>query len=380
MPDGTQATQWEAALPAERAKLVRFCAYLTGSAEAAEDLAQETLYLAWRLRARHRDGEPRAPWLAAIARNVCLRWKRERGRETVRRVPTPAELEPADRCDIEAELERSELVDLLDRAMAQLPEDTRRLLVERFVRESHHAEIAGRLGLSEGAVIMRLQRGKLQLRRILTTVFREEAAAFGLADTAAPEWEQTRIWCPECGARRLWGRWTPGRQLWLECWGCRGHPRAIITHGWAGEFYWGKTCGELLTGVSGFKPAANRLAAATYEVYKHGTAGLTARCCWCLRRVPVYVSPLGDVRTYCRHCGGDNGFSASGAVAFCHPAAQAFWRRHGRIRSLRDRHVETAGLPAVVYGIESVHDRSTLEVILARDTLVPLGAHGAPRG
>ena len=98
MPDVSKATQWEEALPAERASLVRFCAYLTGSAEVAEDLAQETLYLTWRLRARHGDGEPRAPWLAAIARNVCLRWKREHGGEAVHRVSEPAEVEMADRC------------------------------------------------------------------------------------------------------------------------------------------------------------------------------------------------------------------------------------------------------------------------------------------
>ena len=39
----------EAAFAAQRARLVRLCAQMTGSAEAAEDLAQETLIEAWRL-------------------------------------------------------------------------------------------------------------------------------------------------------------------------------------------------------------------------------------------------------------------------------------------------------------------------------------------
>ncbi len=289
-------------------------------------------------------------------------------------------MEPPDRFDLEAELDRAELVELLDRAMAELPAGTRRVLVERFVRDSPHAEIARRLGLSEGAVTMRVQRGKLLLRRILTTRFRQQAAAFGLIDAAEPEWVQTRIWCPDCGARRLWGRWTGNRQLWLECWGCRGRPRMVLLHGYTGELYWGKTCAEVLASVSGFKPAATRLLAANFEAYEHGLAGLTARCAWCLRPAPVYMSAWGDVRTHCRHCGIDNGISATGGVAFSHPAMQAFWRHHGRIRALPDRHVETDGVRAVICRTESVTDCSRLDLVLARDNLVVLGVHGAPPG
>ena len=41
----------ETTLSSERSRLVRLCTQLTGSSEAAEDLAQETLYEAW----HHRD-------------------------------------------------------------------------------------------------------------------------------------------------------------------------------------------------------------------------------------------------------------------------------------------------------------------------------------
>ncbi len=70
---------------AERARLVRLCAYLTGDAQAAEDLAQETLVEAWRHAHKLHDPHGREPWLRAIARNVCLysgprNLDRERGR------------------------------------------------------------------------------------------------------------------------------------------------------------------------------------------------------------------------------------------------------------------------------------------------------------
>jgi RNA polymerase sigma-70 factor (ECF subfamily) len=61
---------------AERARLVRLCAVLTGDAEAAEDFAQETLLEAWRHRHKLTDTCGADRWLTAIARNVCLRWSR----------------------------------------------------------------------------------------------------------------------------------------------------------------------------------------------------------------------------------------------------------------------------------------------------------------
>src|SRR5689334_990502 len=76
--------------PAERARLVRLCALLTGDRETAEDLAQETLYEAWRHEANLRDPERRAQWLSGIARNVCRRWLRKKARESTRFAPPGA--------------------------------------------------------------------------------------------------------------------------------------------------------------------------------------------------------------------------------------------------------------------------------------------------
>src|SRR5438067_13220890 len=66
----------------ERVRLVRLCASITGNADVAEDLAQETLLEAWRHEDRLRDPERFSQWLSGIARNVCLRWMRKRGRHS----------------------------------------------------------------------------------------------------------------------------------------------------------------------------------------------------------------------------------------------------------------------------------------------------------
>src|SRR5688572_30225603 len=183
---------------AERAHLLRLCRHFTRDADAAEDLTQEALFEAWRAAHKLSDAatpDDRRRWLAGIARNVCMRWARRRGRDLAHLAPTPRAADTAaapesasateaislvpDEFDLEVELERAELVTLLDRAMALLPPDTRRVLYEQIVAESPLAETAQRLGLSEGAVAMRLHRGKLALRRILTTELHEDALAYG---------------------------------------------------------------------------------------------------------------------------------------------------------------------------------------------------------
>ncbi len=199
---------------AERAGLVHLCTYLVDDPIAAEDLAQETLLLAWQRGHQLRDPSRREAWLKAIARNLCRRWLRDRKphlmlQATDRkddRSETDEEPDPPDDFDLEIELERDELARLLDRAMALLPPETRQVLVAQFLEELPQAETARRLGLTEGTVAMRLQRGKLALRRILTSAFPDEISDYGVSpSTTADEWQTTRIWCPKCGQRRLVG-------------------------------------------------------------------------------------------------------------------------------------------------------------------------------
>jgi RNA polymerase sigma-70 factor (ECF subfamily) len=209
---------------AERRRLVGLCARLTGDLDAAEDLAQEALLVAHRHGGRVYAPEARWSWLASVARNVCLHWRRGRQRERLHlgrvvperprarptRAPGADSESPADaldrlpsNVDLQVELERSELATLLDRAMALLPPDSRRVLVECYLEEQPVARTALRLGLSEGAVAMRLHRGRLALRRILATDLREEAATYGIVDPEREDWQATRIWCPDCGERTL---------------------------------------------------------------------------------------------------------------------------------------------------------------------------------
>lgn len=107
----------EGKLQTERSRIVGLCVTLTGNVDIAEDLAQETMLEAWRCLEHLQDSTLFTHWLSGIARNVCLRRLRKQGRTPIAPQPLPQE-QLIDDFDLEVELERKELVELLDRVLA----------------------------------------------------------------------------------------------------------------------------------------------------------------------------------------------------------------------------------------------------------------------
>src|SRR5437764_6688954 len=101
----------DTALETERAWLVRLCATISGDSSAAEDLAQETMLEVWRHKQKLSDPDGFRAWIAAIARNVCMRWRRAKGQEAqhnAQQDPTFLEETLADTADLEIILEQDE--------------------------------------------------------------------------------------------------------------------------------------------------------------------------------------------------------------------------------------------------------------------------------
>ena len=367
-------------LSVERERLVRLCYRLTGDKDAAEDLAQETLFEAIRNSHKVHDPSGYSRWLSAIARNVCMRWSRDHGRRASR-LTTLYEREAQDEdYDLEVELERHELAELLDRAMAMLPPESREVLVERYVNESPHAETAGRLGLTEASVAKRLERGRLRLKKVLANELWDEALPYGLAAPDGGGWEETKIWCPDCGRRKLVGRFAAGRDLQLDCPDCLGRRRTIQVRSKSAEPNWGITSAELLKGVRGYGPAFDRVNARMYRFYEGGIADLTVPCYRCGRearlrsRLPFRGWGYG-VEEDCPHCGFVAGISAVEAMALQTPEGRRFWRQNPRMRALPEREIRAGGVPAVVEGYESLTSSARIEVVYAQHTLEQIGVY-----
>jgi RNA polymerase sigma-70 factor (ECF subfamily) len=376
-----EMTAVQALLLAERPRLVRLCARLAGDGDAAEDLAQETLVEAWRNAHKLRNPEARRCWLTGIARNVCRRWSQRRRREIARLVGA------AGRQAGGGDDRAAEVADDLDLevALALLPSETRAVLIARYIEEAPQAAIAARLGVSEGAVAVRLHRGKLALRHLLTTELREDAAAYGLAGTDDGGWRETRLWCPRCGGRRL-GRFdTMTGELALRCPSCYPEPDYIPDHIIPAEM----GMPDLFRGVKGYKAALNRFAAWQQAYYRPALPERVAPCsnCGCpapLRRglpadscAPAAVRRERWLHLRCARCGLTLSQGLLGLVLAL-PEGRRFARTYPRHRLLPERETEAAGRAALVTSLESLDGAARLDVVSARDTYELLTVHGAP--
>ena len=370
----TDVFRFETMLPAERARLVRLCAYLSGEPDAAEDLAQETLFEAWRHVERLTDVSGSDRWLGAIAANVCRRWRRRRGREHVHYVgSTQQDLDdvPAADGDLEVELARDELARLLDRAMELLPDSTRALLVERYLEEQPLPVVAERRGISEATLAVRLHRGKMALRRLLVTNFHEEALTYGLVRPEAAGWQATRLWCPTCGQRHLEGRLDLGNgEFGLRCSVCSIQPKISTANNRPEHF------AVVFGRVKGFRPALTRLMNWT-TAYLRPIAQAALPCAGCGHAAAIWLAPAADIEqradepdiaVRCGRCGWVFHCSFAG-LALAQPEGQGFWRSHARIRALPTRTIEAGGRPALLTTFESLTASARLDVVTARDSL-----------
>ena len=386
-------------LAGERTRLVAFCARLTGNPDVAEDLAQETLLEAWRHQQRlsvsDRDlPEKRMKWLLAIARNVCLRWGRSHGRELAHLAQYtlsaasdeehPLNLDdlPSGDLSLDIEVERDELARLLDHALALLPPTTRAVLIERYFHESPHHEIAERLGLSEDALVQRLYRGKLALRRVMENELNAEASDYGLVDPrSAPEEgpleQETRIWCPLCNKHRLSKYYDPSKN-WTgftcpACWQLASLPQSPVwaglqspksilnrqlTH--VGECYWQAINGGISTCPACGHPAMVRIVA-PHDIPEafFSTPG---------RR------PSHGLYMRCDSCQ-DESLNLLPHLTIDVPEAQQFWRAHPRMLWLPESAIDYAGQPALLSGFQSASDAARLDIVYQRETLRILGIH-----
>jgi len=161
--------------PYERAVFITAYSVLRCEAD-AEEIAQEAVLKAYKALSRFRGDSKFSTWLIRITLNEAL-MRRRRSRpgsdvplqEFIDEADgdfTPAVLTDWREIPSEA-LDRKELRDILQRAIDELPQNYREVLIMRDVREMNIAETAQLLGVSEGVVKSRLFRARLMMQKIV---------------------------------------------------------------------------------------------------------------------------------------------------------------------------------------------------------------------
>jgi RNA polymerase sigma-70 factor (ECF subfamily) len=364
------AFQWSDADSVDRYRLVKLCARLSGNPDAAEDLAQQTLLEAWLHEHNLRDPSRRDQWLNGVARNVCRRWARTRSRESWI-VLGPVEDTPG-QDDVEMELERDELADLLDRALELLPVDARALLIAHYIEGLPQTEIARRLGVQPGTIAVRLHRGRFALRRVLSSDFKDHASTYGLPADPDVGFVPTQAWCFRCGAHRIDARIdVETGELSLRCKACCKHEAALLEQ----SFLPG-----LVTGTPKFRSAYERTMRFYQQRYWPALRDRIASCLQCGATTPVRdTGPFDYDCEFPLQLPGEHGVymqcPACGAVyneplrlpVFGMPEVQAFWRAHPRLRLRPEAPTTFNGRPAFTMGADDVTTGAAIEVICSAE-------------
>jgi RNA polymerase sigma-70 factor (ECF subfamily) len=140
--------------------------------QAADDVAQEAMLLAYRYRSSFRGSSQARTWLYRIAMTTALGYLRRQARNQSRVVSCdPSELaelpEPSPEASPEDRAASSELGDVLLRELDQLDDKYARVLRLRG-EDYRDSEIAEQLGVTVATVKVRAYRGRAMLRRALT--------------------------------------------------------------------------------------------------------------------------------------------------------------------------------------------------------------------
>jgi RNA polymerase sigma factor (sigma-70 family) len=143
-----------------QAPLFNFYSKMTQDRTVSEDLVQEVFLRILRYRQTYRPGTTFRTWMYQIARNTRI--------DQVRKVrpESPLATEPIAPTRSSDDAQRQQEAQLLQRALMQLPEDKREILILSRFQELKYDEIARLLGCETGAVKVRVHRALQQLREV----------------------------------------------------------------------------------------------------------------------------------------------------------------------------------------------------------------------
>jgi RNA polymerase sigma-70 factor (ECF subfamily) len=145
--------------------------WLAGNDHDAQDVTQEAMMRALRFFDGFRGGDART-WLLTIVRNTYYsHWRRVRGRDDATEFDEEMHSMGADAPGFAAHganpehvLARTQDVELLDRALGDIPAEYREALVLREIEDLSYKEIAELLAVPMGTVMSRISRARGLLR------------------------------------------------------------------------------------------------------------------------------------------------------------------------------------------------------------------------
>jgi RNA polymerase sigma-70 factor (ECF subfamily) len=167
-----QTDAYEPLVRAWAARALAVCHARVGRADVAEELAQESLFRAYKALGTLAEPEKFGAWLCGIATRVCLDWLKAKDRTTVSMSALGEETNPDDLIDRRrafraAAADDAEDVARLMKEVERLPENHREALMLYYYQDCTYQDLAKLLGVSAATVNARLTQARQMLRERL---------------------------------------------------------------------------------------------------------------------------------------------------------------------------------------------------------------------
>ena len=162
---------WEELVRRHTRRIFNICYRFTGNGAEAEDLSQDVFVRVYRTLGSYRSAHGGfATWLTSVTRNLLIdhyrRSKRDRLTDSLDAMPVVENKESAGRRP-DQQLLLAELSAQVQAALTKLSPDLREAVILRDLQQLEYAEIQQVLAVPEGTVKSRINRGRIELARIL---------------------------------------------------------------------------------------------------------------------------------------------------------------------------------------------------------------------
>ena len=173
---------WELIVGRYKRKVFHIAYKFTGRHDDAEDLTQEIFLKVFRSLEKFNRDADFSTWLSSVARNFCIDHYRasKREKEVLVEDLVAFDLAPASTgSSPHRALEDRDRRSFLLRGLEALPDKLREAVVLRDLQGLSYQEMADRLGLPEGTVKSRINRGREELSRLLLRAQQAERGRSG---------------------------------------------------------------------------------------------------------------------------------------------------------------------------------------------------------
>jgi RNA polymerase sigma-70 factor, ECF subfamily len=162
---------WEELVRRHTRRVYNLCYRFTGNSAAAEDLSQEVFIRVYRTLTSYQSTQGAfATWLTSVTRNLLVdhyrRTRRDRLTDSIDSMPR-FEQQPSPTRTPDRLAQATELSAQVQQGLAKLSPELREAVILRDLQGLEYAEIRAVLQVPEGTVKSRINRGRIELARIL---------------------------------------------------------------------------------------------------------------------------------------------------------------------------------------------------------------------